>query len=351
MSSFQIEPNSYIDNNSQTYFIAEIGQNHQGNVELAKKLILAAKKSGANCVKFQKSDLNMKFTQKALERPYKNKNSWGNTYGEHKQHLEFTIDEYLELIEYAKSLNIPLTASAMDINSVDILCDQLNVPFLKIGSGDANNFPLIEHAAKKNVPLVISTGMQNIETVQKIYEIVTNYHKNFVLMHCVSAYPLPAEDINLKVIQLYQKMFPDILIGYSGHELNSDCTIAAVTLGAKIIERHFTLNHFQNGSDHQCSLTPTTFSKMVSRVRNLETMLGISKKSFQISELSCAHKLGKSIVMKRSQSQGHILNEDDLVIKVSEPLGINGCELYNIIGKQLKIDLNADSVVLLEYLK
>lgn len=113
-------------------------------------------------MKFQKSDLTMKFTQKALERPYKNKNSWGNTYGEHKEYLEFTIDEYLELIKYAKSLNIPLTASAMDINSVDVLCDELNVAFLKIGSGDANNFPLIEHAAKKMVPLVISTGEVSI---------------------------------------------------------------------------------------------------------------------------------------------------------------------------------------------
>lgn len=190
---------------------------------------------GADCVKFQKSCLSEKFTKDALNRPYINNNSWGKTYGEHKQHLEFSMEEYRILQSFAIKHNILFTASAMDLESLKELY-KLNVPFIKIGSGDTNNFPLIEYAAARETPLIISTGMQTEYTIRKVVDILQAHKKhNFCLMHCVSEYPTPPENTNLRMIELYRKWFPNICIGYSGHELDiSAISCTAYLLGARV---------------------------------------------------------------------------------------------------------------------
>lgn len=216
------------------FIIAEVGQNHQGDIELAKRMIASAKENGADCVKFQKSCLCEKFTWSALNRPYNNPNSWGRTYGEHKKHLEFTIEQYKLLQAYANEVDILFTASAMDIISLRQLND-LNVPFIKIGSGDANNIPLIVEAAQMSVPLVISTGMQTEEIIGQIVKIMReNGKKNYCLMHCVSSYPTQPEDAYLRLLELYREWFPDVLLGYSGHEQGIVISAGAVLLGAKV---------------------------------------------------------------------------------------------------------------------
>lgn len=216
------------------YVIAEIGQNHQGDIEIAKQMIVAAKLAGADCVKFQKSCLHEKFTKAALERHYDGLNSWGCTYGAHKQHLEFSLDEYKSLQKFAHEQNIDFTASAMDGQSLRDLND-LNVPVIKIGSGDANNIPMLREAAKLTKPLIISTGMQNQTTVDRIVSIMNEMGKtNYCLMHCVSAYPTAAENVQLRLVREYRKRFPNVCIGYSGHEQGTAISTAAVALGAKV---------------------------------------------------------------------------------------------------------------------
>ncbi|KAL3278315.1 hypothetical protein HHI36_013646 [Cryptolaemus montrouzieri] len=230
--------NKIIGEGNPVFFIAEIGQNHQGDVNIAKKLIDAAKESGADCVKLQKTDLNEKFTKQILDREYNSPNSWGRTYGEHKQYLEFSEDQFLELQQYAKCKDILFTASAMDLKSLDFLLN-IDVPFVKIGSGDSNNIELIMKAAQSEVPIIISTGMLTFESVKKLDLIFRKYNKNnYALLHCVSAYPTPLEDVNLKVIELYRGCFPDIIIGYSGHELGIDVSIAATVMGAQVSNNH-----------------------------------------------------------------------------------------------------------------
>ncbi|XP_050524582.1 sialic acid synthase [Daktulosphaira vitifoliae] len=264
-----------LDFKSPCYIIAEIGQNHQGDIMMAKKLIKLAKKCGADCVKFQKTCINEKFTALALYQPYVSKNSFGATYGEHKQFLEFSDEQFRELKKYAvKKVGIHFTSSAMDLASLDFLLS-LKVPFIKIGSGESGNVQLLEKAAKANIPLVISTGMQTLDDIHITYQVVNRYHNKFALLHCVSAYPTPPEEANINMIKTLRKCFPNIFIGYSGHEIGSCITTASVALGAKIIERHITLDRNMKGSDHICSLDPSQFSKLVRDIRYIEENLDL----------------------------------------------------------------------------
>lgn len=218
----------------KVFVIAEIGQNHQGDVEIAKRMISEAKAAGADCVKFQKSCLNEKFTQNALSRSYNGENSWGKTYGEHKEHLEFNMDQYRLLQQFAKQLGVIFTASAMDIQSLRDL-RELQVPVIKIGSGDANNIPLLIEAAKFDIPLIISTGMQNEAMVRRIVQIMADHGKtDYCLLHCVSAYPTLPNHVGLRMLDLYRNYFPNICLGYSGHEQGTSISAAAVALGAKV---------------------------------------------------------------------------------------------------------------------
>ncbi|XP_013135268.1 PREDICTED: sialic acid synthase-like [Papilio polytes] len=271
MNTVILTNNVKIGGNSPCFIIAEIGQNHQGDIEIAKKLIKAAKEAGADCVKFQKSNLEEKFTKQRLEQPYNNTNSWGSTYGDHKRHLEFTKEQYRILLKYSQDLNILFTASAMDMESFNFLLS-LKVPFIKIGSGDSNNLLFIKYAASKKVPLIVSTGMIDKATVTTIYNMISSHHKQFCLLHCVSAYPTPYEDCNLRVLQDYANSF-NIPVGYSGHELGIKVVIAAVALGAKVIEKHITLDRSMKGTDHQCSLVPSELQQLVRSVRSLELAL------------------------------------------------------------------------------
>lgn len=230
--SFQIGNHKIGD--QSVFIIAEIGQNHQGDIEIAKQMIIRAKEAGADCVKFQKSCLNEKFTKNALNRSYDGYNSWGKTYGNHKEYLEFDIEQYKILQAFSIEQNILFTASAMDIQSVQDLND-LNVPFIKIGSGDANNILLLEKAATICTPLIISTGMQDEVMVKRIVEIMqANNKTNYCLLHCVSAYPTPPQHVNLRMLEMYRNIFPNICLGYSGHEQGIAISTAAVVLGAKV---------------------------------------------------------------------------------------------------------------------
>lgn len=186
-------------------------------------------------MKFQKSNLEAKFTRAALSRPYPGPNSWAPTYGAHKEHLEFTLTQYRELQSYANQLDITFSASAMDIESLHQLRD-LNVPFIKIGSGDANNVGLLETAGSfQNMPLIISTGMQNENMIRRIVQIMDeNGRTNVALLHCVSSYPTPYEQVGLRMMERFKDMFPGMTVGYSGHERGIVVTLAAVALGAKV---------------------------------------------------------------------------------------------------------------------
>jgi sialic acid synthase len=343
---FEISDGKLIGGEEPCFVIAECGQNHCGDMNIAMSLISEAKHTiNVDCVKFQKSDLNSKFNAKALNRSYDSIHSWGSTYGEHKRHLEFTNEQFIKLKNYAQNEGIVFTASAMDKNSLEFLV-QIDVPFIKIGSGDVNNYPLIEMAANQNKPLIVSTGMHNLDVVKSVYDLILPLNSRLCLMHCVSAYPTPFCDINLKVISDYQKRFPSAVIGYSGHELGCEISIAAVTLGAKVLERHLTLDKTMKGTDHSASLEPKEFRLLINQIRNVElALLGSGIKERKESELICYRKLGKSLVAKQFIPKGTVLSLDLIDIKVAEPFGIEAHDIFTIIGRTVNRDIELDESI------
>ncbi|XP_062864392.1 sialic acid synthase-like [Trichomycterus rosablanca] len=341
---FELCPGRMIGSDHPCFIIAEIGQNHQGDLEIAKKMIKLAKDCGADCAKFQKSELEYKFNKRALERPYTSKHSWGKTYGEHKRYLEFSHDQYRELQRYAQEVGIYFTASGMDEMAVEFL-HEIDVPFFKVSSADANNFPYLEKAAKKGRPMVVSSGMQSMETMRRVYKSVKKDNQNFCILQCTSTYPLEPEDINLRVITEYQKEFPDIPIGYSGHETGIAVSVAAVALGAKVLERHFTLDKTWKGNDHAASLDPSELAELVRSVRIVERSLGSSVKHMLPCEIPCHAKLGKSVVAKTAIPKGTELTLDMLTVKVAEPKGIAPEDLFDLVGKAVTLDIGEDESV------
>ena len=314
---FELTPGRFVGSDQPVFIIAEIGQNHQGDLNLAKEMIAKAKEAGADCVKFQKSNLEAKFTKDALKAPYSGPNSWGPTYGEHKAHLEFSLEQYQELVEYSRKLGIPMTASAMDCESLDFLVS-LDVPFIKIGSGDSNNPLILEKASQLDKPLVVSTGMSDMEQVKKMVNILqgeAETKSNIVLMQCTSSYPTPPQDVNLKILDLYQESL-SLVIGYSGHEMASVPTLGAVARGAKVIERHVTLDKNMKGTDHKCSLDMEEFKALVESIRIMESALGVKEKKFLPSEQHCFDKLGKTLVAAKDLTKGQLLTKDCVAVKV-----------------------------------
>ncbi|XP_067903440.1 N-acetylneuraminic acid synthase a [Heterodontus francisci] len=341
---FELCPGRPIGGDHPCFIIAEIGQNHQGSMDIAKQMIRMAKECGADCAKFQKSELEHKFNKKALERPYTSKHSWGVTYGDHKRYLEFSHEQYKELYKFAQEVGIFFTASGMDEMAVEFL-HKLNVPFFKVGSLDTNNLPYLEKAAKKGRPMVISSGMQSMQTMRDVYKTVKPINTKFCFLQCTSSYPLEPEDANLRIITEFKKEFPDIPIGYSGHETGIAISIAAVAMGAKVLERHVTLDKSWKGNDHQASLEPNELQELVHSIRTVEKAFGSSIKRLLPSEMACHNKLGKSIVAKVTIAAGTALTLNMMTVKVSEPKGIEPEDIFELVGKQVKVNIEADETI------
>jgi sialic acid synthase len=256
---------------------------------------------------------------------------------------------------------------------------QLDLRFIKIGSGDTNNIPMMRYIAGKQVPLIVSTGMQTDATVNKVHEILSNGGANFALLHCVSSYPTSVEDTMLNYIAQYRESFPNTSVGYSGHEQGIECSCLAVLMGARILERHFTLDKSQKGSDHCLSLDASELRSLVERVRLIErnvsgavpyhslartvTELSLfedpkgfvekacrpldnSPKSIFPCELPCKHKLGKSLVYARDVTGGRRLDATDIAVKVSEPMGVPAEFFDDVVGRAVKRDVLCDEPVM-----
>jgi sialic acid synthase len=326
-----------------TYIIAEIGINHQGDVEIAKKLIKEAAAAGANAVKFQKRSIQRILTQEGLEMPYDNRNSFGKTYGEHKKALELSESDYEQLMSYAGEHGVDFIASGWDEESIDFL-DVLGVPFFKMASADLTNIPLLLHTAKKGKPMILSTGMANMEMVETAVDAIKPFNIPLCILQCTSTYPSVFEEVNLSVIHTFINHFPDAVIGYSGHELGIAITEAAVALGAKIVERHFTLDRTMKGGDHAASLEPGGFSKLVRDIRHIEAAMGVPTKHVQASEAPIFKKLAKSIVSLEALPAGTVLTRDMLTTK-GPGTGISPARMNELLGKMVINDIPADVVL------
>jgi sialic acid synthase len=345
--TIEIAPGVEIGGDNPCFVIAEFGVNHLGDVNVAKELILLAKQCGADCVKGQKRTVDRILCKEGLERPYTGRNSFGATYGEHKRFLEFSDEEFIELKEYADELGILFTASGWDEPAVDFL-DSIGVPFFKMASADLTNFPLLEHVAKKGKPMIVSTGMADMTTVVKAYEHVRQFTDKIVLLQCTSTYPCqdPSE-INLNVMQTYREQFPDAVVGYSGHESGLQISIAAATLGAKVIERHFTKNRTWRGSDQAASLEKAGLEKLIRDIRVIESALGDGVKRMNESERPCFVKLSKSCVSAVPIVKGSVIDRQMVTTK-GPGKGISPMYIDLLVGARAAHYIEPDTILYAE---
>ncbi|MBE0669798.1 MAG: N-acetylneuraminate synthase family protein [Anaerolineales bacterium] len=338
--------NFEISDSSDCYVIAEIGHNHQGSLEKAKQLFKAAAECGVNAVKLQKRDNKSLFTKAAYYKPYENENSFGLTYGEHREFLEFGKAEYVELQKYAKELGVTMFATAFDIPSADFLAE-LDLPVYKIASGDLKNTPLLKHVAKFGKPMIISTGGANMEDVQRAYDAIMPINNQLAILQCTSSYPAEHHDLNLRVIETFRHQFPDTVIGLSDHENGIAMATAAYILGMRIIEQHFTINHTWKGTDQVFSLEPIGMKKLVRDLRRVREALGDGIKHVLPNEVGPISKMSKKLVAKQNLPAGQVLTEADIAVK-SPGDGLPPYELYNILGKTLKRPLAEDEDIMFE---
>ncbi len=325
------------------YLIAEIGINHQGDPAIARDLIAAAADSGADAVKLQKRNVDRILTRKGLEMPYLNRHSFGDTYGEHKRALELSEADFGELRAAAGEQGVDFLASGWDEESIDFLFE-LGVPFFKMASADLTNLPLLEHSARKGRPLVLSTGMATMDEVARAYSVVRELAPACALLQCTSTYPSRFHEIDLRVLESYAAAFPDAVIGYSGHELGIAVSVVAAALGAKIVERHFTLDRTMKGGDHAASLEPQGFAKMVRDIRHVEQALGVAYKRLHESEVPIRAKLAKSIVTHTAIREGDTIRREWLTTK-GPGSGISPAEMGAVVGRRAARDLEADRVL------
>lgn len=347
---FELVPGRKVGPNHPCFVIAEAGNNHQGEVPLAKKLIDLAVEAGCECVKFQKRTTNAILTKAILNRPYTGRNAFGPTYGEHRDALELSFSQFEEVKKYAESKNIAFTASGWDEASVDFLADVLDVPFFKMASADLSNFPLLEHTAKKGKPMVISTGMADIALVRKAVALIKQHNPHVVVLQCCSCYPAAPEDLNLKVIRTYQEEFgKQCVIGYSGHENGVAISVGAMCIGARVIERHITLDRSMRGSDHAASLEKEGISNMVAQIRKIETAFGTYSKTIHPKEIKIKEKLAKSIVSRVAIPKGTKIERSMLCCK-SPGSGISPMEIDSVVGKSALEDIPEDVTISTEQL-
>ena len=332
--------NRLVDDESECYVIAEIGHNHQGNMETAKELFRAAKECGAHAVKLQKRDNRALYTREMYNKPYENENSFGATYGEHREFLEFGMAEYRELQRYAQELGLTFFATAFDFASADFLAE-LDTPAFKIASGDLRNIPLLEYVAGFQKPMVVSTGGGTIEDVERAYEAVMPINRQLCILQCTAGYPCAFEEMNLRVISTFRERFPDVVVGLSSHDSGIAMAVAAYILGARVVEKHFTLNRAMKGTDHAFSLERSGMRRMVRDLRRARVALGDGLKRTYPSERAPLLKMGKKLVAARDLPPGHVLGPGDVAVK-SPADGVPPYELDRVLGRATRRALKED---------
>jgi sialic acid synthase len=338
-----------ISDDGDSYVIAEVGHNHQGDLEKARELFRSAKLAGADAVKLQKRHNQSLYTRELYLKPYDHENSFGKTYGEHREFLEFGRDEYQALVQYAREIKIDFFATAFDFQSADFLAE-FDVPAFKIASGDLRNTPLLQHVARFGKPVIISTGAATLADVRRAHDAVAEINDQVCLLQCTAGYPARFEELDLRVIESFRREFPRAVIGLSAHDNGIAMAVAAYVLGARVVEKHFTLNRASKGTDHAFSLEPLGLQKMVRDLRRTRTALGLGEKRIYPSEEPALVKMGKQLVAARDLPAGQVLTREDLAIKSPGGAGLYPYQIEEAIGRRLGRSLAADEPIRREHL-
>lgn len=327
----------------KTLIIAEAGVNHNGDINIAKRLIDVAVEAKVDLVKFQtfKADSIVSKQAKKADYQIKNTNDKDSSQYEMLKKLELSHHDHITLIDYCKEKGIEFFSTAFDVEGIDYL-DSLNFPIFKVPSGEITNYPYLKAIALKNKPVILSTGMCNLTDIEQAINILIKYgilRTNITVLHCNTEYPTPMKDVNLKAMNSIQQAF-GVKIGYSDHTLGIEVPIAAVALGATVIEKHFTLDRGLPGPDHRASLEPDELKAMVSAIRNIELALsGSGIKEASESEAKNKKIARKSIHIKSKIKKGSLITEDN-IISLRPGDGISTMKYEEIIGRIVNKDLS-----------
>ena len=326
------------------FVIAEIGNNHQGSLEKAKELLQAARDAGVDAVKLQKRSNRRLYTRALYESPYDNEQSFGATYGEHREALELDADAFRELRDHAAELGIVFFATAFDEESADLL-EALDLPAYKIASGDLRNTPLLRHIASFGKPMIVSTGGATLEDVDRAVETIVPLNPAVCLLQCTAAYPAAVEELELGVIETFRARYPELVIGLSDHQDGIAMSLVAYMLGARIVEKHFTLSHTAKGTDHAFSLMPEGMRKLVRDLERVPAAIGDGVKRPLPTEAKPLEKMGKKLVAARPLEAGHVLAEGDLIAKSPADDGLPPYALDDLLGRDADRALAEDEAI------
>lgn len=336
-----------IKNFGRPYIIAEIGANHNGDMELAKKMIDSAIECGADAVKFQS------WTDKSLiaQAEYDNNQKYDDSPKKHFGSLQEMVvkyylreDQHFLLKQYCDEKGVDFCSTPFSIEEVDLL-EKLNVPFYKVASMDINNLRLLKHIASKKKPVVISTGMATLSEIeQAVKTIEDSGNKEIVILHCISIYPPNPDDIHLNNIRLFQEVFPDYAVGFSDHTIGVSVPIASIALGAAVIEKHFTTDKDLPGWDHEISADPEELRFIVKEGQIIQKSLGNLKRTVCEAEMNKKDKFRRSIVLTRDIKKGEVITEDDITFK-RPGTHIRPDEEQYVVGRIMKRDMKEDELL------
>ena len=342
---------------NHTYIIGEIGQNHNGSVDLAKLIVDAAARpiqedlfglelKPMDAVKLTKRDLNQELSKTQMEAPYNSLHSFGKTYGEHRAFLEFNDEQHFEVYKHAKALSLDFVETLCATGCLSIF--KLFVPdYLKVASRDLTNLPLLSALAETKVPMIVSTGMAGKHELDNAIEVITKYHSNLSILHCVSQYPTQPQNVNLNTITYLQKNYSKFTIGYSDHTIGISTPTAAVAMGAKIIEKHITLDRKMKGTDQAGSLGIDGINRMVRDIRVMEMSLGKEEIFIEEGVKSSRVKLERSIAAKHKIKKGDVISENDIHM-LSPGDGFKWADKQLVIGKTAQADIPENEIIYLK---
>lgn len=338
----------------ETYIIGEIGQNHNGSVDIAKLIVELISRpihedvfgldlKPMNAVKMTKRDLSEELTVSQMNRVYDNPNSFGRTYGEHRAFLELSDEEHFEVYKYAKSLGLDFVETLCAKGCLSLL--RLFTPdSLKVASRDLTNLPLLEAMAETKIPIILSTGMAGKKELDNALEVITKYHSNIAILHCVSQYPTEPDNLNLETILYLKENYGQYKIGFSDHTIGIVAPVVAVGMGAEIIEKHVTIDRRMKGTDQAGSLGPDGVNRMIRDIRVAEHWMGEKNLYIEKSVASAKMKLERSIASKRALKKGEVISINDLHM-LSPGDGYKWSQVSEVVGKKIKENMPANEII------
>lgn len=337
-----------------TYIIGEIGQNHNGSVDIAKLIVDLVRRpikedvfgldlKPIDAVKLTKRDLNEELSASQMKRIYDTPNSFGRTYGEHRAFLELSDEEHFEVYKYAKSKGLDFVETLCAKGCLSLL--KLFTPdYLKVASRDLTNIPLLEAMAETKIPIILSTGMAGKKELDEALDVITRYHSNISILHCVSQYPTEPDNLNLETIWYLKEHYGQYKIGFSDHTIGISAPSIAVGMGAEIIEKHITIDRHMKGTDQAGSLGPDGVYRMVRDIRIAERWLGEKDLYIDKSVASAREKLERSIATLHDMKAGETIKMEDLHM-LSPGDGFKWDQIGNVVGKKLRCDIPKNEII------